>query len=244
MFSRGALLFFVCCSCAEAASILRGAAQEAVGHTNSISDASLMQAVSDNVIQQEDMKVREGITGFIDNAKAIALKVEEKAAQRPAASGDGQTNNWIRIFVQLIFGVIYYHLVVKVYPELPESKNSEAEELQAIGEIKATFQTSCPNIFLALCCTGPRHAHTMYTTGVMEYVQGLILSTFCPCCLVWWAHSFTDMKDRLGGTRKDHFMGLLCACCCTCCSVAQDAQTLDALTGAQTEVFGLSEPTK
>jgi len=140
-----------------------------------------------------------------------------------------------RIIVQLIFGVLYYCLVVSHYPKLDEVNGGrqveEAKKLQELNEVSAAMEVSLPNCFLSLCCTGPRAAHTFHSTGIMDYWAGCLLMSCCPCITLWIVNSFTELNLRLQGEKKNFCMGAICACFCSCCMVAQDAQSLDYLTG-------------
>merc|ERR1719337_292085 len=95
------------------------------------------------------------------------------------------------------------------------------------------------NLFLSWCCTGPRAAHTFYTTIGFNYWAGCFLTSLFPCCTLWYFNSFTDLNERLGGEKRSAVMGLICACCCSCCVIAQDAEALDKITGARTQLCGV-----
>merc|ERR1719198_2517917 len=94
---------------------------------------------------------------------------------------------------------------------------------------------SAPNCMLSWCCTGPRAAHTFHSIGLMNYWVGLILMSCCPCCTLMYTNGCTDMNVRLGGSKQNPLEAAICAWCCTCCLVAQDAQSLDYVTGMETE---------
>jgi len=147
-----------------------------------------------------------------------------------------------RILVQFLFGVIYYFLVVAKYPKLDGLQPTpEAIQLQSENEVSATFLTSFPNCFFSWCCSGPRAAHTFHSTGVLDFWPGCIAMSLFPCCTLWLVNSFTDLNSKLGGVKRNLFMGLVCACCCSCCVIAQDAESLDMITGAKTNLCGVDD---
>jgi len=142
-----------------------------------------------------------------------------------------------RMMLQLLFGGLYYYLIVSKYPMLDSVKpTTEAIKLQELDELTATFETSIPNCLLSWCCTGPRAAHTFHSAGVLNFWPGCILTSLFPCCMLWWANSFTDLREMLGGAKKNCCLGALSALCCSCCLVAQDAQSLDLITGSETHL--------
>jgi len=147
-----------------------------------------------------------------------------------------------RFIVQLIYGAIYYCLVVTKYPDLtPNDDKSKAADIQSKSECQAMFSASCTNIFLSWCCTGPRAAHTFDKTGVLNYWIGLLAMTFCPCPTLCWANAFTDLNEKLGGEPRDMGKACCCALFCGCCVVAQDAQALDDITSVHVGCCGVSQ---
>jgi hypothetical protein len=161
----------------------------------------------------------------------------ERVGWEPHPYSDVEASYWSRVFWQLVFAIGYWFLVVKNYPVLPREfkpSNPEATALQSKNEVMATIETSPANCIMSLCCTGPRAAHTFHATGVMHYWLGCCLMSCCPMCTLWYANSMTDLNERLGGTKRDLVMGFLCACLCSCCVVAQDAESLDIVTGMET----------
>jgi len=142
--------------------------------------------------------------------------------------------------VQLLFGVLYYFLIVRKYPELGEKEANEAtKELQAKNEVLSLVEVSPRNCVLSCCCTGPRAAQTFSITGAMNYWLGLFAMTCFPCCTLMCVNSCTEMNEKLGGSKRNIVMSCLCALCCSCCVVAQDAEALDLMSGVQTGFFGV-----
>jgi len=185
-------------------------------------------------------------TGGMAMLRGTMFNATMKAVEDAHAAGGSSTwESWIfRIAVQLIFGAMYYCVIVSKYPTKFEeyAVTAEAKALQNKDEINATCDTSCPNNFHAFCCSGPRAAHTFHSVGLLDYWAGCILMTLFPCCTLWLTNSCTDLNEKLGGEKRGFCMGCLCACLCSCCVIAQDAQTLDLITGAKTELFSVKLP--
>jgi hypothetical protein len=149
-----------------------------------------------------------------------------------------------RVGIQLLFGVLYYFLIVSRYPLLERKEDDtpppNAAALQQKNEISAVCDVSWSNIFHSFCCTGPRAAQTFHSTGVLNYWPSCILMSSFPCCVLWAANSFTNLNKKLGGEQDGCVYGGACAMCCSCCMIAKDAQTLDLLTGATTELCSVT----
>lgn len=252
---RALLLISACLGTSDAASILRGSVQKAVGHTNGVSEASLVQAVSSNPVEKSGESLKDEASGLFTmalqkyaNARAMALSRVENGFQQappPQQQQQGGNNDYVtRVILQLLFGVFYYFIIVTKYPMLNEisaKPNEKAIELQKLDEITATCETSCPNLALSWCCTGPRAAHTLHSTGIMQYWAGLCFMSIAPCCTLWYVNSYTDLNETLGGEKRSLIMSMLCACFCSCCVVAQDAQSLDYITEYNTELCGVTD---
>merc|ERR1712217_5185 len=134
----------------------------------------------------------------------------------------------------LIFGIIYKFKVVDVYPMVKQA-NEKSTELQGENEVMAIFNNCfTPNCMLAWCCLAPRAAHTFDKTGTLPYWVGLAAMLCCPCFTLCYTNACTDMNESLGGEKRNCCMAVLCAWCCACCVVLQDAESLDAATGART----------
>lgn len=145
-------------------------------------------------------------------------------------------SNGSRIGLQLLFGVIYFLLIVRYYPQLPLNQRppQEAVDIQKMNPIAAMFNARPKIVFCSFCCPGPRAAHTYDSTGVMDYWFGLCCMSFFPCCTLWVTNSATDLNPRLGGDQMSVVGGCLASMCCSCCLIAQDAQALDYATGMET----------
>lgn len=150
---------------------------------------------------------------------------------------------FVRLGVQFMFGLAYYFFIVSKYPMLPRDflPTQKAVELQDKGVLCAMCVVRTTTCFHACCCSGPRAAHTFHSAGVLNYWFGLILMTALPCCTLFLAVWCTDLKERLGGTRRSLCMGCLCSCCCSCCVIAQDAESVDLNTGVETRIMGVTE---
>lgn len=149
-----------------------------------------------------------------------------------------------RVITQLVFGLIYYFLIVSKYPELKDTQPSSlAVEVQKENEVVATFcgKVSLRNCCLSWCCSGSRAAHTFHSVGLLNFWPSVVLMSVVPCCTLWYMNSQTDLNEKVGGERRDLCMGCLCACCCSCCVIAQDAEALDLTMGVQTGCCGVYE---
>jgi len=165
---------------------------------------------------------------------------------KTAAHGSGMKEKTApttgRIVVQLVFGIVYFFLVVSKYPSLDgRLPNDAAKDLQKMNAVDATCQSQLPNICLAMCCTGPRAAHTFDKTDVLAYWPSCILMVLFPCCTLFVMNAFTDLNEKLGGERQDACTAALCAFCCSCCLVAQDAESLDLIMDVETQCCGFIE---
>lgn len=160
-----------------------------------------------------------------------------------AAAGGSSGSATTRWLVQFAFGLVYYFLIVRKYPELGDKQpNQAAKDLQDQNEVMALMEVSPRNCILAFCCTGPRAAHTFSITGTLNYWAGLCLMTCVPCCTLCAVNSFCATNEKLGGEKRNIIMSCLCALCCSCCVVAQDAEALDLVSGVQTGLFGVYDP--
>lgn len=144
-----------------------------------------------------------------------------------------------RVAVQLFFGLIYYMVIVSKYPVLMSEPTPAARKLQAIDEVSAMCEVSIPVCICSWLCSGPRAAHTFYSTGVADYWCSLFGMSLCPCLVLCLANAFTDLNEKLGGEKRNPIMSCLCAFCCSCCVIAQDAESLDLITGVKTGFCGV-----
>lgn len=180
---------------------------------------------------------------------ALAEEVEKVQHDPKVQENEKQGGSGVfqRVVLQLIYGVIYYFIIVKKYltlKELPASREGpllKSKEVQQMNALKATFSSKMkgPICLCAWLCTGPRAAHTFHATGVMNYWLGLFLMTCFPCCTLCATNAFTNLNEKLEGERQSPIAACILAMFCSCCLVAQDAQSLDYLTGQDTEVCGV-----
>jgi len=141
--------------------------------------------------------------------------------------------------LQIIFAVVYYCSVVSQYPYW-NGPTPMSCQLQSEPAPCATTSTSPTNCCLAWCCPQARAAHTFDRTGTLEYWCGLLAMFLCPFCTLCYANACTDLNPKLGGEPANVIASAACTWCCSCCVIAQDAESLDACTGARTEVCGVS----
>lgn len=176
----------------------------------------------------------------------VPLATSAELGPEPAPAVVQARNNaysWFtRNILQIIFGVIYFYTVVVKYPVLEAGfiPNDEARKLQQMNEVTGACQASFTNCCLSCCCSGPRAAHTLSATGILNYWAGLLAMTCFPCCTLWFANSFSDLNDKLGGVRKDCCTGCVCAFCCSCCVIAHDAASLDLAMKTNTGICGVT----
>jgi len=200
------------------------------------------------------MAAQEAHAASLDGQNALG---EATGAQGPSAIGNTtkppgafevsgeeaqaeKSSQIFRIGVQCFWGVIYYILVVRKYPQMHnEEPNERAIEIQDQNEVSATLDVSVSNFILAWVCPGPRGAHTFHSVGVMNYWLGCILMSVFPCCTLWYTNSCTDLNEKLGGDKRSCIMSCLCAFCCHQCVIAQDAESLDAMSGTNTRLCGV-----
>merc|ERR1712127_481756 len=78
------------------------------------------------------------------------------------------------------------------------------------------------------------------TVSRYPYWNGLVAMFFCPFCTLCWANACTDLNPKLGGEPTNVISSAACTWCCPCCVISQDAESLDAATGAKTDFCGVS----
>jgi len=147
---------------------------------------------------------------------------------------------WKCVF-QIIFGVIYYFVIVWSYPYAHgNNPPEEAVEIQESNALAAVTQVSCPNVAFSCCCSVSRAAHTFDRAGLLNYWAGLFLMMIVPFCTLWGTSSFTDLNETLGGKRRNPLISCICVFFCSCCVIAQDAQALDLTAGVKTGFCGIT----
>lgn len=139
---------------------------------------------------------------------------------------------WL-LLAQAIFAGVYYFTVVKHYPYW-HSPTPGSSHLQAMFAPMATMHTSLPNCLLSACCFQAREAHTLSRTMTCDYWFSCIAMFICPFCTICYANTCTDVNSKLGGEPVSMIWSAITTLLCPCCVVAQDAESLDAATGAKT----------
>jgi len=161
--------------------------------------------------------------------------------------------NNIGVFVaMLIYGAIFYCLVVQHYPELDESDapTKEAQKFSRKNEVSACCDGLTnghwTNCLLSFFCTGPRAAMTFDKVGVLSYWPALLLMSFplTQFFTLCYFNACTDLNVRLGGKKRGCFMSCLCTFFCTRCVIYQDAVALDMTTGAEIGCCGVDTSAK
>mmetsp|Transcript_18788 Transcript_18788/g.34000 ORF Transcript_18788/g.34000 Transcript_18788/m.34000 type:complete len:250 (-) Transcript_18788:120-869(-) len=171
-------------------------------------------------------------------------KHEAKSQKPEKSEGQGAEESEFETFVtrvvtQLLFGLLYYMVIVSKYPQLFAEPSPAAKKLQAVNEVSALCEVSVPICICSWLCSGPRAAHTFYSTGISDYWCSLLGMSLFPCCVLFVANSCTDLNEKLGGAKRDCLMSILCSFCCSCCVIAQDAESLDLSTGVRTGFCGV-----
>lgn len=223
--------------------------------THSVAPQVLLSTDGSNAKKKQDsavLKAKTGIAQFFYPHFLLRLVSAKTVKGTQAPPGDGLDDTvadegaggsgTTRMMVQLFFGVIYYFIIVRKYPELgAKEPSTSAKDLLAKNAVMALADVSPRNCVLSCCCTGPRAAHTFAATGTMNYWCGLLLMSCFPCCTLMGVNSCSDMDSKMGGTRRNIIMSCLCALCCSCCVVAQDAEALDLTSDVQTGFLSVYE---
>jgi hypothetical protein len=209
--------------------------------------ANILHATAVNSKEHAQESVKQQHGAFSELVEKVTKVQQDPQVQRQEQEGG---SGWMqRVLAQLIYGVIYYFIVVTKYVSIEDMPDqgqtpgrAKAVQMQNMNACAATFSSkqSAPNFFCSWCCTGPRAAHTFHSTGLLNYWLGLVLMSCFPCCTLWVTNSFSDLNLRLGGDKMNPFTGCFFACLFPCCLVAQDAQSLDYLTGQDVEICGVT----
>jgi len=171
-------------------------------------------------------------------------KHEAKSQKPEKSEGQGAEESEFETFVtrvvtQLLFGLLYYMVIVSKYPKLMAEPTPASRKLQSVNEVVALCEVSFPTCIFSWLCSGPRAAHTFYSTGISDYWCSLLGMSILPCCFLCVANSCTDLNEKLGGQKRSLLMSCLCSWCCSCCVIAQDAECLDLSTGVRTGFCGV-----
>jgi len=141
--------------------------------------------------------------------------------------------------LQMIFATIYGCVVVNNYPYM-QGPTPMSSQMQADAAPCATTRASPSNCCLAWICPQARAAHTFDKTGTLEYWCGCVAMFLCPFCTLCFTNACTDLNAKLGGQDQNPIAAALCAWLCFCCTIAQDAESLDLATGAETTPCGVN----
>jgi hypothetical protein len=147
------------------------------------------------------------------------------------------------VLMQVVFAILYYYLILRKYPKLPEDHqiSSEVALFQERSVCSVLFECCAvpnrwENVCLSFFCGAPRAAHTMDVTGIMDFWPGCVIMTILPCCVLGLVHCSSDLKDKLGTAPRSCFKECLCCLFCSHCVIAQDAIALDMIVGAKTRI--------
>jgi len=179
-----------------------------------------------------------------DLEEKFETEIEKDLGASPQQVKMAETGSYEYPLVQILFALMYYFFVARVYPKLPEGVeiSQEVSEFQQQNILTVPCNGRWENVFLACCCPVARAAHTMDATGTMDYWPSCVLMTICACPTLWLAHSRSDLQAKLGTAPRGCFMDCLCVTFCTCCVISQDAIALDMITGARTGICGVTPP--
>jgi len=229
----------------------KAAAKKAKRHTKKKAAKALNSAAGKKDGKKHSKKAKSAVVDSDNLSESASRQPESKAPQadvdiRSKKHEDSEllSSHIVRVIGQFIFGYLYWLLIVKHYPAYPTQFDKDAwesaVELHKVNEISALRLTSLPNCILSWCCTGPRAAHTFYSAIRLNYWAGCVMMTCLPCCTLFYVKSFSPLTEKLGGQRKHALMELVRALFCSCCVVAQDAESLDRITGVKTGFCGVT----
>lgn len=177
-----------------------------------------------------------------DGLRHVASRLQDGLRNLFGGEQDQFIPTWFRALVlmlQMMFSVFYFFAVVSKYRYWMGPTPLSAQ-LQAEPAHCATMRTSPTNCVLAWFCPQARAAHTFDRTGTLEYWCSCLSMFLCPFCTLCFANACTDLNPKLGGEQQNIIASAACTWCCSCCVIAQDAESLDAATGSQTECCGVS----
>jgi len=146
---------------------------------------------------------------------------------------------------QALVAVLFYFVVVKKYAavEAPTEVSSAHMRKNPVSE---TCDACCQSVcWMSYCCPVARWALTLHATNTLNYWVAVLLSVIgSPCCLyqltMCYPIAFTDLNEKLGGTRTDCCEACLCALCCSCCVNVKYALALDFATNQRVGCFSVS----
>merc|ERR1712079_555873 len=173
------------------------------------------------------------VSGKAEDENVNARRLQESNSQTTA--GPLAVWGW-----QLLFAILFYLLIVQKYPSLGGSEPTQAaREIQSKNAVAGCAAAQPVVCIHSCCCFGPRHALTMHATGVMDYWIACVLTSLFPCLFMIYSQACTDLNPRLGGQQENPVSACFCSLCCSCCLIAQDAESLDLITGVRTKLCGV-----
>jgi len=189
-----------------------------------------------------------GYADFCKEYSALALRTSKQppAQEDTQEEETGAATGWL---VQVIFAIIYYFTIVSKYPKVTEKQelppDHPAVKLQEKNEVAAVGDVSPTNCFLSFCCPVARAAHTFHSTETIDYWAACLIMSCCPiwgtCGLLFFGNSCMPLNEKLGGSKRNPILNLLCVWLCQCCVIAQDAESLDLVAGVSTGVCSVTQ---
>lgn len=137
------------------------------------------------------------------------------------------------LFWQVLFTLIIYCTIASKYQALqvPASPDSQAASIMKESVVcRCNFQQWPICLQSFFCGHSGMMGLVTAAAGVMTFWPTAVLGLCCPCCMLWWARSATDLNVRLGGEKDDCISGCFQSWCCLPCSIARYAEALDAAT--------------
>lgn len=181
------------------------------------------QKLYDGYNDDHDFDFNNGNPDWSDPQRIQYQKFKDSQAQSQRSQSNG-------IIAQLLYGVVFYFLVVSKYPMFSSANNSSTRVMNESAVFRINVGAVCLQTF---CCPSAILAHVMQATGVLNYWVALILGSLCPCCTLLGATHFLETGQKLGGQPKGFFPNCLEAVFCSCCVIAQSQDALDAATGVE-----------
>lgn len=151
--------------------------------------------------------------------------------QQSSGGGGSPASAAVPTVAVFTFVAVFYCLVSSKYQPVggPNADSKRIMEEGSACRIKPGFHCC-----FSCCCNLTAIAHNLNATGTMNYWVAVLFGCCCPCIINCVALSCTDHNEKLGGEKKNAFVGCLEGVCCGCCVNAQWMEAADAATGQTT----------